>query len=75
MMSLRVKIAFAFLAVYLIWGSTYLAIRVAEETLPPFLMAGSRFVLAGSILFVCAGSVTVVPVFRFRVGNGAVRLW
>lgn len=54
MMSLRAKIAFAFLAVYLIWGSTYLAIRVAEETLPPFLMAGSRFMLAGAILFLYA---------------------
>lgn len=37
----------AFGAIYLIWGSTYLAIRVAIETLPPFLMAGVRFLLAG----------------------------
>lgn len=41
----------AFAAVYLIWGSTYLAIRVAVETLPPLLMAGVRFVTAGTLLF------------------------
>lgn len=40
----------AFAALYLIWGSTYLAILVAIETLPPFLMAGVRFVIAGAIL-------------------------
>jgi drug/metabolite transporter (DMT)-like permease len=38
-------------ALYLIWGSTYLAIRFAIETLPPLLMAGSRFVIAGGILY------------------------
>lgn len=40
----------AFLAVYLIWGSTYLAIFWAIETIPPFTMAGIRFVIAGSLL-------------------------
>lgn len=44
----------AFAAVYLIWGSTYLAIKYAIETMPPFLMAGTRFFLAGSILFIAA---------------------
>lgn len=44
----------AFAAVYIFWGSTYLAIKYAIETLPPFLMAGSRFVFAGSILLVWA---------------------
>ena len=44
----------AFAAVYIFWGSTYLAIKYAIETLPPFLMAGSRFVLAGSILYIWA---------------------
>jgi drug/metabolite transporter (DMT)-like permease len=42
----------AFAAIYLIWGSTYLGIRVAIDTMPPFLMAAGRFLLAGSILFV-----------------------
>lgn len=41
----------AFAAVYLIWGSTYLAIRFAIETLPGFLMAGVRFSVAGALLF------------------------
>ena len=50
-MSLRVKVAAAFLAVYIIWGSTYLAIRIVEESLPPFFMAGTRFVLAGVIIY------------------------
>mgnify|MGYP001008566444 CR=1 FL=1 len=38
-------------AVYVIWGSTYLAMRIAVEGLPPFLMAGTRFILTGLILF------------------------
>jgi drug/metabolite transporter (DMT)-like permease len=44
----------AFAAVYIIWGSTYLGIRYAIETLPPFLMAGVRFSLAGAIMFAWA---------------------
>lgn len=44
----------AFAAVYIFWGSTYLAIKYAIQTLPPFLMAGSRFVIAGSLLFLWA---------------------
>lgn len=44
----------AFFAVYVFWGSTYLAIKYAIETLPPFLMAGSRFAFAGAILFLWA---------------------
>jgi drug/metabolite transporter (DMT)-like permease len=41
----------AFAAVYLLWGSTYLAIIFALETMPPLLMAGARFLLAGAILY------------------------
>src|SRR5438874_3790655 len=41
----------AFAAIYLIWGSTYLAIRFAVETIPPFMMAGSRFLVAGGALY------------------------
>jgi drug/metabolite transporter (DMT)-like permease len=41
----------AFAAVYIIWGSTYLAIRYAVETIPPFFMAGCRFVIAGAALY------------------------
>jgi drug/metabolite transporter (DMT)-like permease len=44
----RAKVILAFAAVYIIWGSTFLGIRFAIETLPPFLMAGARFSLAGA---------------------------
>jgi drug/metabolite transporter (DMT)-like permease len=45
-----------FATLYLVWGSTYLGIKFAVETLPPFLMAGGRFLLAGAILY---------PILRF----------
>jgi drug/metabolite transporter (DMT)-like permease len=51
--NLAIMIA-AFAAVYILWGSTYLAIKYAIETLPPFLMAGSRFVFAGAVLMLWA---------------------
>jgi drug/metabolite transporter (DMT)-like permease len=41
----------AMTSVYIIWGSTYLAIRFAIETIPPFVMAGTRFLIAGGILY------------------------
>ena len=44
-------LALGLAVLYTVWGSTYLAIRVAVETIPPFLMAGCRFVLAGLLLF------------------------
>ena len=50
----RVALLAAFAAIYLIWGSTYLAIRFAIETLPPFLMTGVRFVVAGSAMYIWA---------------------
>jgi drug/metabolite transporter (DMT)-like permease len=50
----RVLIISAFTAVYLIWGSTYLAIRFAVEVLPPFFMVGTRFLISGSILYLWA---------------------
>jgi drug/metabolite transporter (DMT)-like permease len=53
-LGMRWKIAIAFFAVYVFWGMTYLAMRVAVEEIPPYLMAGSRFILAGAILFVWA---------------------
>ncbi len=51
---MRARLLTAFAAVYLIWGSTYLAIRYAVATLPPLLMAGARFVIAGTILLLWA---------------------
>lgn len=47
----RWKLLLAFAIVYIVWGSTYLAIRYAVQTIPPLLMAGSRFLVAGAILF------------------------
>src|SRR5262245_66574481 len=40
----------AILILYVVWGSTYLGIRVAVETIPPFVMASTRFFLAGVIM-------------------------
>jgi drug/metabolite transporter (DMT)-like permease len=51
---MRARLLVAFAAVYVVWGSTYLAIRFAVETLPPLLMAGARFILAGLILLAWA---------------------
>ena len=81
----RAKIILAFAAVYIIWGSTYLGIRYAIETLPGFLMAGTRFFIAGAILFVWArlqgdrvGSLAqwrrafVVGALLLLCGNGGV---
>src|SRR5499427_3309015 len=49
-----IKLALAFAAIYLVWGSTYLAIRYAVETIPPLLTAGIRHTVAGGILLVWA---------------------
>jgi drug/metabolite transporter (DMT)-like permease len=50
-----------FVTIYIIWGSTYLGIKVAVETLPPFLMAASRFLVAGGLV---AGFIAVTRGFR-----------
>src|SRR5438477_2637392 len=47
----RIQIITAFAALYLIWGSTYLGILFAIQSIPPFLMAGARFLIAGLIMF------------------------
>jgi drug/metabolite transporter (DMT)-like permease len=49
--SSRVKLIAAFAAVYIIWGSTYLAIKFAIETIPPYLLAGMRYLVAGTVLY------------------------
>ena len=51
---MRWKIAVAFFAVYVCWGMTYLAMRVAVIDLPPHLMSGTRFVVAGLLLYAWA---------------------
>lgn len=50
----RIALLLAFATVYLLWGSTFLAIRFAVESIPPFLMAGARFLTAGGALYVWA---------------------
>ena len=49
---MKTRIWLALLAIYVGWGSTYLAIRIAVESMPPFLMAGTRFLVAGTIFYV-----------------------
>jgi drug/metabolite transporter (DMT)-like permease len=82
---LRTRIWLALLTVYLVWGSTYLAIRFAVDTMPPFLMAGVRFLVAGLIMYTwrrMAGdrpaakiewrSAAIVGFFLLVGGNGSV---
>jgi drug/metabolite transporter (DMT)-like permease len=47
----RASVIAAFAAVYVVWGSTYLAIRYAVQTMPPLLMAGARFSVSGAMLY------------------------
>jgi drug/metabolite transporter (DMT)-like permease len=80
-----VAIWVALVAVYIIWGSTYLAMRFAVETMPPFMMAATRFLIAGGLLFIVrrlAGdpipnrvewrSAAIVGLFLLVGGNGGV---
>lgn len=75
----------ALIAVYLIWGSTYLAIRYAVETAPPFLMAAVRFVVFGGFLYAMRRlsgdprpktlewrSAAIIGIFLLVGGNGGV---
>ena len=81
----RLAILLAFAALYLIWGSTYLGIRLAIDSIPPFLMAGSRYLTAGVILYLIARgrgatrppavtwrSSLIVGGFLLLGGNGGV---
>ena len=66
------KIGLAFAAIYIIWGTTYLAIRVAVDTIPPFLMAGTRFVIAGVAVFAFLRARGVAIPTRFHWQSAAV---
>jgi drug/metabolite transporter (DMT)-like permease len=80
------RLFLGFAAIYVIWGSTYLAIRVAIETIPPFTMAGVRFLIAGALLYVWVrlrargpaptavhwGRTVLIGALLFLCGNGAV---
>jgi drug/metabolite transporter (DMT)-like permease len=61
----RAQVWLALAIVYVVWGSTYLAIRVVVETMPPLLMSGARFLLAGAIVYLAV---------RIRRGPGVVRI-
>lgn len=84
---MKTKLWIALLALYIVWGSTYLAIRFAVETIPPFLHASMRFLVSGAILYAwrrMAGdpvptrsnwkSAAIVGTFLLLGGNGLVSL-
>lgn len=81
----RLKLIGAFASVYIVWGSTYLAIRLAIETIPPLLMAGFRFIIAGSIMYLWGRvrtgekptrihwkSAAIVGLMLLLIGNGGL---
>jgi drug/metabolite transporter (DMT)-like permease len=86
----RTRVLLAFAALYTIWGSTYLAIQVAGQSVPPLLMAGTRFLVAGSLLLAYCrvsgtlrpgdlnrrtwGAAATVAVGLMLIGNGGVAL-
>jgi len=67
------KILLAFAIIYVVWGSTYLAIRVGVREMPPFLMAGLRFTAAGLALYLWM-RFTGVPSPNWREWRGATIL-
>jgi len=79
-----IKLALAFAAIYLVWGSTYLAIRYAVETIPPLVAAGVRHTIAGGVLlaWACARGYrpkrehwiagAIVGALFFLVGHGTL---
>src|SRR6202451_3426282 len=79
-----IQLALAFAAIYLVWGSTYLAIRYAVETIPPLVAAGLRHSIAGSILLAWAWargfrptrahwiSGSIVGALFFLIGHGSL---
>ncbi|MEY2546523.1 MAG: hypothetical protein QOG48_1640 [Verrucomicrobiota bacterium] len=83
----RLSILLAFAAVYVIWGSTYLGILWAIQTIPPFLIAGARFFFAGVIMYAAARlngapkparstwkSAAIIGAFLLLCGNGGVTI-
>jgi drug/metabolite transporter (DMT)-like permease len=82
---MRVKLLAAFAIVYVVWGSTYFAIRVGLESLPPFALGALRYAVAGTLLFVWARargapaptgaqwrSAAITGTLMLLIGNGAV---
>jgi drug/metabolite transporter (DMT)-like permease len=84
---MKTKLWIALISLYIVWGSTYLAIRFAVETIPPFMHASLRFLISGAILFIwrrAAGdevptlgnwkSTAIVGTLLLLGGNGLVAL-
>ena len=69
----RWNILLAFAMIYIVWGSTYLAIRVGVREMPPFLMAGLRFTAAGLLMFLWM-RLTGTPSPTLREWRGALVL-
>ena len=74
----RIELVAGFGAIYVLWGSTYLGIRFAVESIPPFLMAGTRQFVAGAILYVFARRRGAAPPtlrnWKAAAGIGALLL-
>lgn len=70
--TLRFRLISAFAAVYLIWGSSYLAILWGLETIPPFLLGAARFISAGAILYLIARARGPVVFSRMQLLNAAI---
>ncbi|HKV75682.1 MAG TPA: EamA family transporter [Gemmatimonadales bacterium] len=81
----RLRVALAFAAIWIIWGSTYLAIAIGIETIPPFVLAAARFLVAGGAMYLYARSrgapnptreqwkwAFLLGTMFFLVGNGVV---
>lgn len=81
----RAKLVLGFLTIYIVWGSTYLAIRWGVATIPPFMLGAVRFLVAGAVLYVfmrlrgaAAPSAlewrnsAIIGALLLFVGNGAV---
>jgi len=85
MKATRLQLMLGFLVIYVVWGSTYLGIRIGIETIPPFLMAGTRFLIAGGSLYAWSRwrggakpdleqwkNAGIIGALLLMVGNGAV---
>ena len=85
MKATRLQLLLGFFCIYVVWGSTYLGIRLGIETIPPFLMAGTRFLIAGGTLYTWSRlrggakpdleqwkNAGIIGALLLMVGNGAV---
>ena len=81
----QLKKLLAFTIIYFVWGITYLAIRLAIDTIPPFLMAGIRFTIAGLLFYTWCyfrfdkkpglkdwGNASIPGILMFVFGNGSL---